>query len=196
MDDFTYDVMQKKSIASGARHKANGSRSRFVSLPSDNMTPSQIQKLNGPCKTYNLGDRMSWSQFKAMPKDLQQQYLDGLSNRFGVTQSVISTDLFALSRATLHTYIERTGLRNPGGGRLSFSRRIEWERWLNSQCSATSKDGDVLADERDEDCGMVSLGEISATFTGTFEPEKFLKLIAMFPMPEGRVKIRVEVTKE
>lgn len=39
-----------------------------------------------------------------------------------------------------------------------------------------------------------SVSDLAATFTGKFDPEKFIKWVSMLPMPEGDVKIRVEVT--
>jgi hypothetical protein len=38
------------------------------------------------------------------------------------------------------------------------------------------------------------VSDLSATFTGKFDAQKFLKWVSQLPMPEGDVKIRVEVT--
>lgn len=54
MNDFEKEVREKKSIASGARHRVNGSKSKRCTLPSDYLTPAQRKKLNGEVYTVNL----------------------------------------------------------------------------------------------------------------------------------------------
>lgn len=39
------------------------------------------------------------------------------------------------------------------------------------------------------------LDELSAVFSGEFSPERFLRFVTQLPMPEGNVRIKVEVTK-
>ena len=73
MNDFDYDVLQKKRTAAGARHMKRGSRSKRCSLPSDNLTPAQLKRRNGPVSTYKLDAPMRWDDFKAMPVDLRWQ---------------------------------------------------------------------------------------------------------------------------
>ena len=42
----------------------------------------------------------------------------------------------------------------------------------------------------------LDLSHLSATFKGEFEPERFLQWITKLPMPEGNVRIQVEVTAQ
>lgn len=76
MDDFTYDVIENKRIASGARHRKRGSKSRRCVMPSDLLTAAERKRLNGHVKNYNLSAPMKWAEFKAMPDDLQLEYLE------------------------------------------------------------------------------------------------------------------------
>lgn len=131
MDDFTYDVVQKKRIANGAKHMKRGSKSRKCGLPSDFLTPKQLKERNGPVMKYAMNAPMSWEVFKSMPLDLQQKYLDNLFSRFNVGSSIISRDLFNMSPATLGAYARRKGLKSPCGERLSTTQREVWENWLN-----------------------------------------------------------------
>ena len=75
LNDFDYDVMQKKRIASNARRRVCGSKSKFCGLPSDHMTHAQWKKHNGEVKTVNLNQPMSWQAFKDVPNDLQKEYI-------------------------------------------------------------------------------------------------------------------------
>lgn len=64
---------------------------------------------------------------------------------------------------------------------------------------ATKKlDVDELLAQRfalDVDESKLDLDELSAVFSGEFDPERFLRFMTQLPMPDGRVRIKVEVTK-
>lgn len=215
MNDFDYDVMQKKRIAASARRRVCGSKSRYVGLPSDHLTPAQIKKRSGPCMSYQLNMPMDWATFKSMPKDLQQSYLDGLSSRFGVTAATIGKELFGLSHTGMSNHIRKNGLQLPGGSKLSNAEREIWENWLSpvadvcrddeGGCSMkelapfTTEPGQLdvdravtLSSSQEE---PLEVSELAATFTGKFDPERFMKWVAMLPMPDAQVRIRVEVTR-
>ena len=89
MNDFDYDVMQKKRIARGASRMKRGSKSKKCTLPSDYLTAAQKRRLNGPVNTYKLDEPMSLESFKAMPEDLQKQYILGLQENYGANDEMI-----------------------------------------------------------------------------------------------------------
>ena len=89
MHDFDYDAMQKKRIARGASHMKRGSKSKKCTLPSDYLTAAQKRRLNGPVSTYKLDEPMSWESFKAMPEDLQKQYILRLQENYGANDEMI-----------------------------------------------------------------------------------------------------------
>lgn len=105
MTDFEYDVKQKKEIARSAFAKKNGSKSKYCSLPSDHMTEAQWKKRNGLIMSYDLKKPMNWAQFTTMPRDIQEEYLRGLSERYHVTIRCLS-DLFGVSWDTANRYIK------------------------------------------------------------------------------------------
>lgn len=108
MDDFSYDVMQKKRIASGARHRRCGSKSKFVSLPSDYMTPAEKRRMNGKVNTYKMNDPISYGEFKAMPAELQEKYLNGLISRLGVGKKRLAKSCFTRAGTRLTNIRGRT----------------------------------------------------------------------------------------
>ena len=93
MTDFDYDVMQKKRLARNQFHNAKYKHGG-CHLPHEDLTPAQMKRRNGPIMTYSMNQPMSWNDFKSMPHDLQQQYLDGLHARFGVGPSDIAKYMF------------------------------------------------------------------------------------------------------
>ena len=133
MDDFTYDIVQKKRIAAGARHKKNGSKSKWCHLPSDNLTAQQLKERNGPVMNYAMNRPMDWETFKSMPLDLQQTYLDSLNSRFSVSAGMIGVDVFGLSRAGLYPYLRKYGLKIGESKRLTNAELELWNNWLHGE---------------------------------------------------------------
>lgn len=141
MNDFDFDVMQKKRIAQSARHRVCGSKSRKCSLPSDSLTPAQRRKLNGPVSAWNLNAPMSWEEFKQMPEDLQKDYLTGIHARFHVGPARLE-ELFGVHNVTVYRYLSQNGLKGLMGTRSYPTREqaAEWKKF----CA-----GETVADEQD-----------------------------------------------
>lgn len=208
MNDFDFDIVEKKRIARGARCKKNGSKSKCCTLPSDNLTPAQRKALSGPVSSYSMNQTMEWPVFKSIQKDLQQSYIDTLQSRFGVPVSTISKELFGLSSYGLRSYMTRNGMRFVAerGKRLSAEERQLWEDFLNGCVRQEEPESgtDQETDDSCEDGGGVEMPEavrfmarnISAEFVGTFDPHEFVKAIAQLPIPGGKVRVRVEVVQE
>lgn len=237
MNDFDYEVMQKKRIARGAIHMKGGSKSKKCSLPSDNMTPAQWKRRNGPVSTYSLNKPMDWETFKSLPVDIQQSYIDIIQGRFSVSTATISRDLFGKTGPALKAHIEKKGLKyiQMKGRAMSAEEKELWENWLSPAAPewapaeedpakvqqfldelALPEDYDAETEERmDEEPvedtielprelmverakeaikpDTLSLDKLSATFSGDFDAESFLRWVTRLPMPEGKVCIKVEV---
>lgn len=135
MNDFDFDVMQKKRIANNAAHMKRGSKSKKCSLPSDHMTPAEWKRRNGPVSTYSLNKPMDWETFKSLPVDIQQSYIDILQSRFNVTTSAISRDLFGKTGPTLKNHMEKTGIKyiQMKGRNMTAEEREAWKHWLNPE---------------------------------------------------------------
>lgn len=127
MNDFDYDVLQKKRIASGAKHIKRGSKSKKCTLPSDFLTTKQRKELNGNVTTYNLNEPMTWKSFKAMPLDIQQEYLDGVQRRFDVRQAPLA-DMFGVRATSMCHYFKLKGLKW-GAARCELSKKDALDAW-------------------------------------------------------------------
>lgn len=151
MNDFDYEVMQKKRIARGAAHMKRGSKSKKCSLPSDNMTQAEWKRRNGPVSTYSLNQPMDWKQFKNLPLDIQQAYIDALQSRFGVSAARISQDLFGLSHAALRLHLSKRGLKYAAdlmGKKLDPEAEDLWHNWLSPVTPQSAEDYDAETAER------------------------------------------------
>lgn len=128
MNDFDYDVRQKKLIARGAAHMKRGSRSRKCSLPSDNLTAKQLANLSGPCVSIRMNSPITYTDFKRFPDDLKREYLLGLRDRYQVTQAAVAKMMQA-STWSMCTWYKKLGIDATLPPMTADERKKNRERW-------------------------------------------------------------------
>lgn len=121
MNDFDYEVYRKKNIAGSARRRKIGSKSKKCSLPSDRMTAKQWKERNGKVMSYSIGRPMKWDAFGELPRDLKEEYINGLIEKYSVNAKSLA-EMFGVSYATLNRAIDRWGLS------ISFTRGKKMSR--------------------------------------------------------------------
>mgnify|MGYP003291291130 CR=1 FL=1 len=202
MNDFDFDIVEKKRMARGARCKKNGSKSKRCTLPSDNLTPAQRKALSGPVSSWSINQPMTWEVFVAAPHDVQQSYIDALQNRFGVGLATISKEMFGLAVSSLRNHMVRKGLKfstDKKGSRLNAVQREIWENWLHgAEKIDPPEEEDTVEDGEEEvqQADRFAAKSIAVEFAGTFDPHEFVKLLAQLPIPDGRIRVKVEVLEE
>lgn len=137
MHDFDYDVMQKKRIARNAKYQKNGSKSKKCTLPYDYLTTKEKKALNGEVKTYCLSKPMKWDEFKAMPLNIQEEYILKLYEKYHVNMTDLGY-LFARHARTIRAHFAENnlceGLFKKGGDTRSserLERRKKFEKWCD-----------------------------------------------------------------
>ena len=143
MNDFDYDALQKKRIAAGARHMRRGSRSKRCFLPSDNLTPAQLKRRNGPVSTYKLDEPMRWDDFKAMPVDLQKQYLTNLVETYGATNEMLS-DMFYVHPTHVGAVKKALGVISNNPRRLIGEKKAIRDQMWAAFCNGVVGGGDAV----------------------------------------------------
>lgn len=175
---------------------------------------------------YRMNEPMNWSAFRSMPDDLQVQYVTGLRAKYGATDAMfadmfcVHPATFSAVRAKLGIpgKLPRTGADQIN------AREALWQEFRNHTVEATP-DGDyAVHEEQEQDLTDVKpeverttrvtevdmtavaeslytpdalrLADLTATFRGEFDPVKFMLWVSKLPMPDGNVKIRIEVTSE
>lgn len=143
MNDFDYDALQKKRIAAGARHMKRGSRSKRCSLPSDNLTPAQLKRRNGPVSTYKLDAPMRWDDFKSMPVDLQKKYLTNLVETYGATNEMLG-DMFYVHPTRVGTVKKALGVVSHNPHRLIGEKKTIRDQMWAAFCNGVVGGGDAV----------------------------------------------------
>lgn len=107
MNDFDYDVLQKKRIARNAKYQKKGSRSKGCKLPGDYLTKAEKAKLSETKVSIRLHDPITPAQFKLCSTPLKKEWLEWVRDEFHAGSSLISEDLWGMSRTYLTKYIRR-----------------------------------------------------------------------------------------
>ena len=128
------DIKREKQAGRGYYHKKNGSKSKKCRLPSDHLSKKELNKMNGECKVYNLNKPMSYSNFCAMPVDLQIKYLETLRIKFGANQTDISK-MMGVADTTLASHRAKFLDSKPVFKRYKRSRLdVEaWNKFINGE---------------------------------------------------------------
>lgn len=143
MNDFDYDALQKKRIAAGARHMRRGSRSKRCFLPSDNLTLAQLKRRNGPVSTYKLDAPMRWDDFKAMPVDLQKQYLTYLVEAYGATNEMLG-DMFYVHPTYVGAVKKALGVVSHNPHRVLGEKKAIRDHMWAAFCNGVVGGGDAV----------------------------------------------------
>lgn len=168
MDDAEYifrqDIKEKKSAGRGSFHRKCGSKSKKCTLPHEYLTKKEKEALNSTITSWNMNSFYDYATFKTMPQDLQIEYLQGLTDKYKISCSVISEVLFKSSKGTLASYLEARDI---------FSK-IHWNtftgmkaRVYNAEFSKVVNDSDVDNSEKNDDISApVSVASSDEPYSG------------------------------
>lgn len=139
MNEFDWDVVQKKRIARGARY--TNVKKPGCTLPSDSLTAGQIKKLHGEVKTVKMDEPITWEEWKALPKDLATEYYNGIIDRFQVGQPAIAK-MMGTSQGTLSKWIQLNELKVKKlfapTGRDNMKTFIDWYKPSKAEFNTVS----------------------------------------------------------
>ena len=189
MNDFDYDVLQKKRTAAGARHMKRGSRSKRCSLPSDNLTPAQLKRRNGPVSTYKLDAPMRWDDFKAMPVDLQKKYLTNLVETYGATNEMLG-DMFYVHPTHVGAVKKALGVISNNPRHLSKEKKTIRDQMWAAFCNGVVGGGDAVKETPREPKKVEALPvrcpdeleEVAAAPADTESPTETEPVVVKIPM--------------
>lgn len=140
-EKFVYyqDINQKKVIARSSHNKrSHTGKGGSIRFPSDSLTKKELKEMNSATKTYKMNEPISWADFKAMPTDLQRQYLKNLRDTYNVEFSTIAT-MFGCSTWTMNDVAKKLGLGANGKKiKLADQNLKGWEAFCNGNNAAST----------------------------------------------------------
>lgn len=130
MTEFDYDCYRKKNVAHSAARRKGGSKSKKCSLPSDRMTQKQWNERCGQVMSYSIGKPMAWAEFTKLPKDLKEEYMNNLIEKYNANARTMA-DVFGVSVATVFRVVKNDGLnvtflkgKHPSGEKYEAFKRF------------------------------------------------------------------------
>lgn len=204
MNDFDYEVMQRKRLAHQASHRKRGSKSKKCPMSTDYMTKKQWIERCGDVMTYQLGKPMSWADFKKMPVHIQKEYLLDMIQRYSTTASDLAK-MFGITATTItkHCSEEDIGITFTPGKRMPKDKRTEFEKLLS--CDSDSAPEDISQQTRPPVCELdmskakmssdMTMTEFSLCFEGAIFPENITNsIIAMIGVgTNAKIEVRCSI---
>lgn len=126
MNDFDFDVKEKKNLARGAYHRKRGSKSKKCTLPSDLLTAAQKRALNGPVSSVKLGEPILWPELKRLDTSLRKEYLNNLLDTYHVSATDLGR-MLGVSDVTVYKELKALGLK--ASGRPGKKTKAQSEMW-------------------------------------------------------------------
>lgn len=212
---FKQDCRDKKSVGRSASKKVRNKKG--CKLPSDYMSKKEIRGMNGEVISMNLNRPMSWTKFKFLPKDLQEQYINSIHEKYGCTYKDISR-MFGLGKGTFSQYVKTVGLKvfeSKRGARLTDE--AGWRRFLgmDNESDVHDESGtpvtDLISDKSNidnsemfpevkkqvesgiADTPCVLFNGCSYDFEGLQGIDDVIKLIKQMPW-SGKVRVHIDIS--
>jgi hypothetical protein len=212
MNDFDFEVAQKKRIASGAYHRKNGSKSHACTLPSDRLTEAQRRKLDGPVTTLKLNEPMTWADFLALSEEHKRLYLSHLMELYHPSAAKLA-EMFGTSCAAVSQHLRLHDLpRGKAKVHPSYTaeQRAAWAAFCGRVVggkpgapAAEEEQGDVpvITEEppleteigAEEDVTPAAITRLDITYTHVHSWEELYALLQRFgPIADRTVRVIVE----
>ncbi len=176
MDDATYafvsDVHERKQLVPSARKVKNGSRSKKCTLPSDYLTKGQLKRMNSEIITYKMNVPMDWKSFKAMPLNIQEEYLSNLVDKYNVRLSHIGC-MFGVTGSTVNKYIKdhnfsSVKIYKRGSSKISSEDLYRWSRFIHVESESRTTDVEnVVVDATCNNAKSMKISNLNVSFEGS-----------------------------
>lgn len=152
MTDFEYECYQKKNIAHSASRRKCGSKSKKCNLSTDYMTEKQWKERCGDVMSYQIGKPMTWSEFRKLPSDLKEEYMNALIDKYSANARSFA-DMFGVSVATIFRAVKNDNLsvKFAKGRYPSGEKEVAFKKFLSGE--------DVAAPKKDE---SIPVNEVKA----------------------------------
>lgn len=151
--------------------------------------------------TYNLSKPMRYENFRQMPADLQQQYLERLQEEFHAPVTWIAR-MMGVNYPAFRDYIIRHGLRTVRFRKPSEAKEAAWWNFLGkrdlkldgiSEAETTEvpaeSDGEPGEHPAEEDNGFRMT---SFSLEGVYNPRDLLEALYQRIQPGERIRVSVE----
>lgn len=201
MTDFDYDCYKKKQIGYSAIKRKCGSKSRKCSLPSDRLTTKQWNERCGNVMSYQIGKPMQWLEFQKLPKDLKEEYLNNLIEKYSANAKNMA-EMFGVNPATIFRVVKNDGLnvrflrgKHPTGDQLqAYQRFLDGEEYESDNvCLGVPEEEheDVQQQDSRDDGPRTQLDSFTMNFSGKVNVDMIANSLKYILASSQNAKIQI-----
>lgn len=163
---------------------------KHVRFPSDNLSAKEKKQMNGAVQSYSFSRPLGWKQFQSMPRDLRQEYLDMLTDKYvGISNALIGESM-GVKNNVFAPYLNRHALKvhrkmdMPRSQFLDTEDGKKWMQWVGQ--ASTQNDEQTVVEDVQED--NIAGGEMSKSVN-------VQNIAALLQMMQGTgAKLTIEIT--
>lgn len=159
-----FDTLKEQNHTARSARTAVGGKKRYM-LPSDRMSASEIEKMNGEIVVYEMKKPISWAKFKGYPKDVQREYLRWFVDEFGATTRMMAS-VFNLSDTYIYKALAPMGLNTMLPRSTSVENRAKFIEWLKQYRPETQAEETLVEEPKKEKVKAVEQPMFFNTITG------------------------------
>lgn len=130
--DLLKEQKEQKNIANQARHRKGSRGRKGCALPSDTLTKKERESQNGQLYSYQTERPMTWDEFTALPKHLQEMYIHDLQSKYHASIYRIGL-VFGMSN-NFGRWLNSRGIpykNGSAGSRMTPKEKAAWQEFLN-----------------------------------------------------------------
>lgn len=194
-----------------ARHKKNGSKSKYCSLPSDGMTTAQWKRRNSKVNMHEIRRPIQWKLFKELDEESKNEYISYLADTFNVTSNELAA-MFDCNAATIRRNINSLPVAEKftRGRRMSQTQRALWDKFVAGETTSsepeqqpepqpakteepkveqTTKSPDTAIDP------IRCMEKVTLSFDGPIDIAQIFNLLTKFVREDAVTKLEVSCTQ-
>lgn len=127
---FRESIKEKKGMVNGARHTSGKTKKNGTPRDLD-VSTKEYKKKCGQVKKFSINMPMKLEEFKTLPEDLQDEYLDRLLNVFHMSRDIIAK-MFGCSYPTVANIIKKSGVKYSGDRSTRYKKyHDDWKNFFS-----------------------------------------------------------------
>ena len=170
---------------------------KVVRFPSDGLSRKEREKLNGEVKQYSFAKPLFWDEFRELPDDVKQMYLDLLKEKFDCLPGVLIAESMGIAYNSFSSYLAKHGLDLRANGRKTRSKDFlktedgkAWVKWHEVYRRETASEEEVSGPVEDVVEEPAEPIEVKANVVGN-DASRIAELIAALSGSGAKLTIEI-----
>ena len=152
---FRQTSSERKRIGRGDYNKKRQG-GKVIRFPSDGLSRKEKKALNGEVMTYRFYKPITWEEFKKLPNDIRQEYLDMIKEKFGLIPGPLMAESFGVVYSVFTAFLcdNKLTFRNSNGKKVRTKTFLAtedgkaWAKWHKDyRGSSDSERAEIVSED-------------------------------------------------